>query len=336
MGHKIQFRNKISKWSIAPFLSCRLSSIEDIWHAITLMPCEEWVYRGQYSKVWPLATSLERSYGANKITRESERNAIFDFMNKTRLYLNNGYSRIDALAAMQHYGAPTRLLDFTRSFFVALYFAFETVGKTQHGKRTNAGKRANDHAVWAVNLKNALFNSRPLEEGINDNACSMVAGVRSQNLIEEELFRSAEQYIRDGMIINNAIRGEQCRKQAERLLLGASEAHQLGILPIDIIKSNPRMAAQNGLFIMTTDFRSFHDSLASAFGLQHFHPVNVKLSDIEKCFNIDDSLSVIKFIINDELRYEVDKLLKAANIGTQTLFPDLSGIASQIKYDIVN
>jgi hypothetical protein len=32
---------------------------------------------------------------------------------------------VEWLALMQHYGAPTRLLDFTESFWIALFFAFE-------------------------------------------------------------------------------------------------------------------------------------------------------------------------------------------------------------------
>lgn len=43
------------------------------------------------------------------------------------------------LAIMQHYGAPTRLLDWTHSFFAALYFAVE-----------EAGKKC---AVWALDVE---------------------------------------------------------------------------------------------------------------------------------------------------------------------------------------
>jgi FRG domain len=44
---------------------------------------------------------------------------------------------VDWLAIMQHYGAPTRLLDFTRSFYVAAFFAIEMTDR--------------DCAIWAVN-----------------------------------------------------------------------------------------------------------------------------------------------------------------------------------------
>ena len=44
---------------------------------------------------------------------------------------------LDWLALMQHYGAPTRLLDWTRSPYVALYFALEKADK--------------ESAVWAIN-----------------------------------------------------------------------------------------------------------------------------------------------------------------------------------------
>jgi len=47
---------------------------------------------------------------------------------------------------MQHHGAPTRLLDFTYSFYIAAYFALEESEK--------------DCAIWALNMKWSVEESK--------------------------------------------------------------------------------------------------------------------------------------------------------------------------------
>ena len=67
------------------------------------------------------------------------------------------------LAVMRHYGGPTRLLDWTYSFWIALYFALE---KADHN---------NTCALWALDvrwLKKRVQESIPelkdiLDEGSN-------------------------------------------------------------------------------------------------------------------------------------------------------------------------
>lgn len=51
-----------------------------------------------------------------------------EFRRHAHTYLSRVPAETDTLewlALMQHYGAPTRLLDFTESFWIALYFAIE-------------------------------------------------------------------------------------------------------------------------------------------------------------------------------------------------------------------
>jgi hypothetical protein len=93
-------------------------------------PSKNWIFRGQVKWEWPLKTSLERaaeSYGLqfDNLPR-IEQGLIRKFQ---RHYHHFSADRpkdddyIEWLSIMQHYGSPTRLLDFTYSIFIALFFA---------------------------------------------------------------------------------------------------------------------------------------------------------------------------------------------------------------------
>lgn len=91
-----------------------------------------WAFRGQSNAGWPLLSSLSRRLrdsGADPATwREREERVIRIFRRKAHIYLPDRSALEDTLrclAMMQHHGAPTRLLDFTKSPFVAAFFALE-------------------------------------------------------------------------------------------------------------------------------------------------------------------------------------------------------------------
>jgi hypothetical protein len=88
-----------------------------------------WLFRGHRCPQWRLETSLERASrrcGVSEV--DYERGVWREFRRHAHSYLSRVPLETDTLewlALMQHYGAPTRLLDFTESFWIALYFAFE-------------------------------------------------------------------------------------------------------------------------------------------------------------------------------------------------------------------
>jgi hypothetical protein len=99
-----------------------------------------WVFRGQAHADWQLNTSLER-LTLTISAENAETKMTTEFQRRAHHYpeaVPLPESVLDWLALMQHYGAPTRLLDFTRSPYVAAYFALE------------ATDDRSSCAIWAV------------------------------------------------------------------------------------------------------------------------------------------------------------------------------------------
>jgi len=91
-----------------------------------------WAFRGQADASWPLLSALSRRLLQNNAPhgewRQREERVIRIFRRKAHIYLPDKGALDDdlrCLAMMQHHGAPTRLLDFTKSPFVAAFFALE-------------------------------------------------------------------------------------------------------------------------------------------------------------------------------------------------------------------
>ena len=98
---------------------------------------EQWAFRGQPGPDLPLLPSLARRLVRHAPDRAlwplRERRAMRIFRRKAHVHVNDGAVLDDdlrVLAMMQHHGAATRLLDFTKSPFVAAFFALEASAGT--------------------------------------------------------------------------------------------------------------------------------------------------------------------------------------------------------------
>jgi len=104
----------------------------------------QYIFRGQANAQWGLSTRMERVCWQNQFPTDFLRNRenviLREFQRRAHHYVDSPPSsdnKLEWLALLQHYGGSTRLLDFTKSFYVAAFFAMESA--------------ENDAAVWALN-----------------------------------------------------------------------------------------------------------------------------------------------------------------------------------------
>jgi hypothetical protein len=122
----------------------RLTSWDAFLKLVAQPPYSHWAFRGERDERWPLFSSLSRylrNAGVDqRAWADQEARILRVFKRKAHQFLTQPPDLDDDfqwLALMQHHGAPTRLIDFTWSPYVAAFFALE---RTLH-----------DGVVWSMN-----------------------------------------------------------------------------------------------------------------------------------------------------------------------------------------
>lgn len=108
---------------------------------------KRFVFRGQANADWPLTSSFDRAYVGDDLERETtyERYLKFFRVLNRRLGKLLPADRDETGAVAQHYGMPTRLLDWSLSPYAAAFFAFY-YAKVERVDCTHV-------AVWAIDAK---------------------------------------------------------------------------------------------------------------------------------------------------------------------------------------
>ena len=104
----------------------------------------EWIFRGQSSNESPrpvLERTIEEIEGLRLKDAFYLEHALLDRFSRNlatiRPEIPRDLTTVERLALIRHHGGPTRLLDFTYSFYVALYFALENF-------------KGSEPVVWAI------------------------------------------------------------------------------------------------------------------------------------------------------------------------------------------
>lgn len=136
-------------------------------------PMKYFAYRGHGSKNWNLHCSIKRAYDALKIPlkfhTKKEKEILNVFRSRAHLFLNHlppHNQDLEWFSIMQHYGAPTRLLDFTYSPYIAMYFAFEDIAERKYqpciySLNVSELHQTNQH-LFGNNYQEMFYKEKPM------------------------------------------------------------------------------------------------------------------------------------------------------------------------------
>lgn len=123
--------------------------LEQVSHELD--PMDGWAFRGHKDEAMGLTTTLQLACDRFNIVLARapyvERKLLREFGRRMHLYVRSDAEiphpadTLEWISVMRHYGAPTRLLDWTYSIFVAAYFALTASDSDQ------------PCWVWAINTK---------------------------------------------------------------------------------------------------------------------------------------------------------------------------------------
>ncbi|MEW6028723.1 MAG: FRG domain-containing protein [Chloroflexota bacterium] len=261
-----------------------------------------WAFRGQADASWGLDTSLHR--GASqfgypyKLLLRREALILKQFQRRAHHYINDPPKEnqwLDWLALIQHYGGPTRLLDFSHSFYVGAFFAIE--------------KASGDAAVWAINLTK-------LEKAIRSKI-GLGARAKDENIFDtnEKLVSIVEDYLHGRKNLNLVFHVEPNRLH-ERL----SIQNGLFIVPGNVTSPFETNLAE-----------TFDISIKS---FQEQKEETLTTTEPRKLGYLSSEVSIMKIIIPRGSHNTALDDLREMNITSATLFPGLDGFARSLFHHL--
>lgn len=152
-----------------------------------------WLFRGQRKADWLLKSSLERAFESRKIltstTGPIEEMILIEFKSAAHLFSSSVPKDEDTIAwltLIRHHGGPTRLLDFTESFYVATHFALDDATE--------------ECAIWAFNRVDFMAKVDSLIDGLYKQY-NIDLNISESRKIDEILLKAIRGDIKKNFII---------------------------------------------------------------------------------------------------------------------------------------
>jgi hypothetical protein len=271
------------------------------WHEARLVAdaLQDWTFRGQHDASWTLDSALQRAGKEGEympaMLSGIEQELIEGFQRRAHHFLPDPpplENLIDWMALIQHFGGMTRLLDFTKSFYVAAFFAVE--------------KARSECAIWCVNH---YAMTQGLEQFLK------IDMINSTIPHWEILHRTAE--LAQELLKKDRHSFKKIIFEVQPFKLNQRLAVQQGVFLLPLSIDLPFMDSLAATLSLPPTV--FVDSKIEEFTLQS-NPRLLRKS------------SAIKLLLPRAIHHDVLQDLWNMNVNAATLFPGLDGLARSTNY----
>ncbi len=288
------------------------------------------VYRGQSYYPWALETNLERHRSDFLIKDVGlERYELKVFTDAQRRFheffseLPDEDDYLSWLALLRHRGTPTRLLDVTRSIYIACYFAIRNC------------KPNFDAALWifstyAINNSFLDWNYGAREDWIRKPIYTVASYDEDVDFPFPKNIKS-EWKAPDLKALRSSENRLDYIKTVDAAMRGFIE--KPGIAFVEPFWLTRRIDFQQGAFLLPFNVRyGFEENLLFSLNIEVGDVTSERNIpyDVDELFNLKSRAKVIKLRIPAKLHQELKIKLESMNIRDLTLFPDVDGALSHL------
>jgi hypothetical protein len=285
------------------FTTVRARSWDEVKTALADRP--GWVFRGQSRAEWPLETTLYREAARLNLDllgvdmlRERENHLIEQFQRFAHHYRSDLPSEDDTLAwlaLIQHYGGPTRLLDFSYSMYVAAFFAVDSTDS--------------DAALWAMNLSSLELAAYNRLKFFPKGSVSQMQHANATRLFDPT----------DDAASASAVLHVEPSRLHERIWI------QKGLFLAPTDPNRPFM--QN----LASAFHRKVTAFSAVKPRRWAQPLSARA---DREFPERGYLSLLKFLLPRHIHGQILGDLDSMNISSATLLPGLEGFARSLRHSI--
>ena len=252
-------------------------------------------YRGQQNINWPVKPSIFRGNWINH-----EKDFIEEMLINNPYDFENASTTLEKLTKMQHYNAPTRLLDLTKNPYISLYFACEKI--------KNADKKNYGEIVFFTTQDGKT------EKYFDSDAVSIVSNLAMMPRdfdIGDDTLPTEDFNNQKDADIQYLLHQIKYEKPHFLDIINPSDLHKCFIVHVKL--ENKRIINQQGLFLLV------------GMGKQKTEPADVN-ANIYK----EDSKKLI-FVIPENRKSEILAQLDTMNINKKFIYPEIDDVADYLK-----